>query len=253
MINRQLIDQMRKENPFIPLNDVIYEIIKEEIVLFHLYPNSRVRESVIADNLGISRSPVKDALEHLEAESYVVKTPGSGYRVASFSRAEYTGIMDLAFLLEPYAAGQAAKIMTDDQLDFLYSTAKEMHDLYKEEEKENTNKNYRRMIALEYAFHSSIVSFAQNPLLNQVYDQIKDKLLRYRCYLVYNPPIGMYDALGDDHLVICNVLKLKSRELAEGAMKRHLTISSTVFKDQIVFDKYDNYPNSRLELDRSNY
>lgn len=170
MMTRQLIDQMRKENPFTPLNDVIYEIIKEQIVLFRLHPNSWARESVLAEALGVSRSPVKDALERLENEGYVIKTPGSGYKVAPFSRAEYVNIMDIARLLEPYAAGQAAKIMTDEQLDCLCKVAQEMHDLYKLNEKKATNKSYRRLIDLEYTFHSNIVLFAKNPLLNRVYD-----------------------------------------------------------------------------------
>ena len=64
-MDRKQFDKIRQENPFMPLNDVVHELILQEIISFSVMPGSRVSESSIAQALGISRSPVKAALEKL--------------------------------------------------------------------------------------------------------------------------------------------------------------------------------------------
>ena len=70
-MDRKQFDKIRQENPFMPLNDVVHELILQEIISFSVMPGSRVSESSIAQELGISRSPVKAALEKLAASNYI--------------------------------------------------------------------------------------------------------------------------------------------------------------------------------------
>ena len=64
-MNRRQFEKIRSENPFMPLNDIVHELVLQEIISFSLMPGSRISESSIAQELGISRSPVKAALEKL--------------------------------------------------------------------------------------------------------------------------------------------------------------------------------------------
>lgn len=78
-------EKIRRENPFMPLNDVVHELILQEIISFSLLPGSRVSESSIAQELGISRSPVKAALEKLASNNYI-RIQNSRYYVTEFDK-----------------------------------------------------------------------------------------------------------------------------------------------------------------------
>lgn len=80
----QVIQRLRKENPFMPLQDIIHEILLQEIVTFQLLPGSKINESHVAKTLGVSRSPVNAALQRLAKNQYVEKS--GAYRVASFRK-----------------------------------------------------------------------------------------------------------------------------------------------------------------------
>ncbi len=81
-------EKIRNENPFMPLNDIVHELVLQDIISFAVMPGSRISESSIAQELGISRSPVKAALEKLANNNYV-RIQNSRYYVAEFDRKEY--------------------------------------------------------------------------------------------------------------------------------------------------------------------
>lgn len=65
-------EKIRSGNPFMPLNDIVHELVLQDIISFAVMPGSRISESSIAQELGISRSPVKAALEKLAANNYII-------------------------------------------------------------------------------------------------------------------------------------------------------------------------------------
>ncbi|EHM39276.1 GntR family transcriptional regulator [Anaeroglobus geminatus] len=229
----QVIQRLRKENPFMPLQDIIHEILLQEIVTFQLLPGSKITQSHVAKTLGVSRSPVNAALQRLAKNQYVEKS--GAYRVASFSEKECKDMMELAVQLEAYAAGRAVMIMTDKQLDELYELAY----LLQKKGWENTKRRNicycSETIELERQFHRKIICLADHPLLLAIYDQIKYRLFRYRSYLMYNPPKGYYSIVSKDHLIICDVLKLRNKVMAEAVVQRHVSFAENFLKD--IMDK----------------
>ena len=184
---------MRKRNPFLSLSDIVYDILLQEIVSFRMAPGSRVNESTIAELLGVSRSPVKNALTRLMHNSYVVRQPG--YRVAA---------------------------------DVLYDIAGQLQHICVESG--NLQHRYIDVVDLEYQFHSRIVHLADHPLLEEFYEHIKYKLYRYRSYLNYDPPAGYFEVVGTEHLTICDILKMRDQGMAEAIMRRHLALARAEFK-----------------------
>jgi len=225
-VDKQSVERMRKQNPFLSLSEIVYDILLQEIVSFRLAPGSRVNESTVAEVLGVSRSPVKNALTKLLHNSYVVRQPG--YRVAAFSEKEYTDIAELSELIEPYAAGRAAIAMKGDDLDALYDVAEQLHRICVENG--NLQHRYIDIVDLEYQFHSRIVHLADHPLLEEFYEHIKYKLYRYRSYLNYDPPVGYFEVVGTEHLTICDILKMRDQGMAEAIMRRHLSLARAEFK-----------------------
>lgn len=85
MMDVKQFAKIRKNNPFMPLNDIVHELILQDIISFKMMPGSRISESSIAQELGISRSPVKAALERL-AENNYIRVSNSRYYVAGFDK-----------------------------------------------------------------------------------------------------------------------------------------------------------------------
>ena len=113
-------EKIRNENPFMPLNDIVHELVLQDIISFAVMPGSRISESSIAQELGISRSPVKAALEKLASNNYI-KIQNSRYYVAEFNKKDYDEICDFTEMIETYAAGEAALNITKEQLDLVLS------------------------------------------------------------------------------------------------------------------------------------
>ena len=227
LLDKQQFERLRQQNPFAPLNDIVHMILLQEIVNFRIQPGERINENAIAKQLEISRSPIKFALARLEQEGYVKKQVK--YCVAGFSQKEARDLKELCFLLETYAAGRAAMNMTNEQMAELQKIAQEMHDVCRKADRQDPDSLHRRIMTLEYEFHMKLVELADSPLLSDLYEQIKYKLFRYRSYMIYNPPEGYYKIIETDHLLICSVLKLRDRELAESVLRRHLTFFSKHF------------------------
>lgn len=217
-------EQMRSNNPFMPLNDIVHELILQEIISFRLTPGTRLSESGIAQELGISRSPVKSALEHL-AERKFIRIQNSRYYVADFDEQEYREICDFNMMVEPYATAKAAIHITEQQLEELYAIAYKLRSIYKEAYHSGANYSYARILETELDFHFGVVKASNNRLITQLYEERKYEIWHYRGFLLYSRPEGFFDTCDTDHVLICDLLKLHDDELAAAIARRHLHVS----------------------------
>ena len=229
-MEQNILNKMTEENPFLPLNNAVYEIILQNIISFQFQPGSKINESQIAETLDVSRSPVRDALTRLEKKNYVIKSPGKGFFVSDFTKAEYLSITDLAFMLEPYAAGEAAVRLTEQDLDKLYALADRLGRVYRKP-------NYKDLLDAEFDFHVSLIRKSGNPFVQNIYEDMKYKIFRYRSYLLYNPTPDLFPILTNDHRVICDALKLRDKAIGEATLRRHLSISHRAYMESGFFDK----------------
>lgn len=229
-MGQDIIKKMAEDNPFLPLNDAVYEIILQKIISFQFQPGSKLNESQIAETLDISRSPVRDALNRLEKKNYVTKSPGKGFSVSDFTKAEYLSITDLAFMLEPYAAGEAAIRLTDQDLKTLNTLADTLGQIYRKP-------NYKDLLDAEFDFHVFLIRKSGNPFVLSIYEDMKYKIFRYRSYLLYNPTPNLFPILKNDHSVICDALKLRDKAIGEVTLRRHLSISHRAYMEGNFFNK----------------
>lgn len=224
MMDVKQFAKIRKNNPFMPLNDIVHELILQDIISFKMMPGSRISESSIAQELGISRSPVKAALERL-AENNYIRVSNSRYYVAGFDKKEYDEICDFTLMIESYAAGEAALHITHEQLDELYALAHRLQEIYKEAFHEGKDFVFSKLLDAEIEFHYSVVKASGNSLIIDLYEQMKYRLFRCRSYLLFSRPDGFYDTLDTDHVFICDILKFGDRDMASAAIRRHLGVS----------------------------
>ena len=223
-MNCKQLEKIRSENPFMPLNDIVQELVLPDIISCAVMPGSRISESSIAQGLGISRSPVKAALEKLASNNYI-KIQNSRYYVAEFNKKDYDEICDFTEMIETHAAGEAALNITKEQLDELYDMAHKLQDTYDEAFHKGKDFVFAKLLEQEINFHFSVVKASGNQLITDIYDQMKYRLFRCRSYLLFSRPDGFYDTLDTDHVFICDILKFGDRDMAAAAIRRHLGIS----------------------------
>ena len=223
-VNCKQFEKIRSENPFMPLNDIVHELVLQDIISFAVMPGSRISESSIAQGLGISRSPVKAALEKLASNNYI-KIQNSRYYVAEFNKKDYDEICDFTEMIETHAAGEAALNITKEQLDELYDMAHKLQDTYDEAFHKGKDFVFAKLLEQEINFHFSVVKASGNQLITDIYDQMKYRLFRCRSYLLFSRPEGFYDTIDTDHVFICDILKFGDRDMAAAAIRRHLGVS----------------------------
>ncbi len=222
----KIIVQKLNENPFRPLVDIVYEILLDEIINFNYLPGTKIVESKIAENLGISRTPVRDAIGILEKEGFIEKS-GKCAIVAPFDANDYFDLNNFRYVLEPLAAGYAAQRITDKELEKLFGYAQKVEYAYKSGE-------YKEMFKAENDFHEYIMICSKNKYLIEAYDNIHPQMKRYRVYITADA--SLYNFLCDEHYFIYNSIKLKNKEIAEAALRRHISLLTTKSADEMYID-----------------
>lgn len=156
---------VRRGNPSI--REKAYLLIQRKIALGHLAPGSAVSEIPLAEELGSSRTPIREALGQLVAEGLLEQTPNRGTVVVHFGRQDIVDLYELREALEVYAVGKAARQpSTPQEFQRLQDFTNEILALKKELEdgplSELDDKQMRRFIACDLGFHTLLLRMASN-------------------------------------------------------------------------------------------
>ena len=148
-------------------------------------PDERLIEEQLAERLGVSRTPVRQALTMLEAEGLVEITPNRGATVCSFSIEDVWDIYDLRAVLEGHAARRAAGRIERRELKRLQELAVEMEGLpgrFDDHEEE-----IRALVALNQEFHGTIVQASRNRRLEHLINRTVEIPLMFKAFFWYTP------------------------------------------------------------------
>jgi DNA-binding GntR family transcriptional regulator len=148
-------------------------------------PDERLVEEQLAERLGVSRTPVRQALTMLEAEGLVEIAPNRGATVCSFSIADVWDIYDLRAVLEGHAARRAAGRIVDGELGRLRELTGEMEGLagrFEDHEEET-----RTLVGLNQEFHGIIVEAGRNRRLQHLINRTVEIPLMFKAFFWYTP------------------------------------------------------------------
>lgn len=214
-----------------PLREIVYEQLKMQILTGRITPGTRMMEVELADEMGVSRTPVREAIRKLEKEGLVVIEPRRGAYASDISVKDMVDTLEVREDLEGLAASIAAKKITEEEDADLEEITREYNDAIKAGDMEN-------IIHFDEMFHKRIVGLTGNKTLIQLSETVQELALRFR-YLYYddfsryeNMPVehkNIIDAIrsGDSEKarIICDshVKKLKEFVITEGetAFKEH--------------------------------
>jgi len=202
------------------LSELTYEALKERILDQKLEPGARLNIDAIAKSLGVSSSPVREALARLEAERLVVLELYSGYSVAPHPSAGYLRqLLDFRLLIEGWCArtgaarGNPATVRLLGTLVERMGETKRLAARYQE---------YRRSAQADAQFHQAIVDSAANPVMSEVYASKHAHLLMTRLFINRADAGRPADAVIGEHRAIFQAFRAGDGAAAEKAVRRHL-------------------------------
>jgi DNA-binding GntR family transcriptional regulator len=149
-----------------PLVDKIYNIIEDNIITMHLPPESPLTEENIARVLGVSRSPVREALTRLESSGLVVRKIGKGRVVASFTEQEIIDNYEVWEIIESSAGGLACLAARDADYEKIDDVLNQMKGLT------GAGDDFYLYRQLNYRFHAAMVNPCPNKALVKIYETV---------------------------------------------------------------------------------
>lgn len=224
-MEKNRLRQIMNSNPDGKLRDMVAELLYDDIVSLRIAPGSRLNVNQIAAALGISRTPVAEAVANLAEIGFVVSRPGqSGSFVLDLNLVDMINLYRVRSAIESEAAALCAHAATDDVVRELSLLA----DAFKESV---LKRDIRGMKDTDMPFHRLIIESCGNPYIIQTYELILPKLTMYQSSMLRflvnderddNPwiPSVIYN-----HTSIVSAIRMRMPEVARQTMADHVTTS----------------------------
>lgn len=207
----------------LPLTVNAYNTIKQQIIDLHLKPGEIVLAQNLAKSLGISRTPVREALVRLTHEGLVEHANGRKFRITEITLESILEMYEIREALEITAIKEVSKRCTEEMVAHLREIISKMKKMLKE-------KDYDAFFDLDLAFHTYIIEQHGNKTMLKMLDQLHDQVQRIR-YLTLNIE-GRVSHTIDEHELICRAMEKCDQKGAVKAITEHFNNCEQDF-DQI--------------------
>lgn len=199
-----------------PAAEAAYLAIRARIISGDLTDGDRLKEQSLASEMGLSRTPVRQAITRLIHEGFVERGEGYSTRVAHFPEDELDQIFEIRRRLECYAAERAAELASDAQIAELDRLTQEMEALSPPE----TKADYERISTINTAFHRTISEAACSPRLMAVLSMAVDVGIVSRTYHSYSKSDLIRSAR--HHRELVDAIRSRSPDWASSVMSSHV-------------------------------
>lgn len=160
-------------NEYLPLRDVVFNTLRQAILKGELEPGERLMEIQLADRLGVSRTPIREAIRKLELEGLVLMIPRKGAEVAKISEKSLRDVLEVRRSLEELAIELACQRMTEEDISQL-GTAQEAF------RKAVHQGDPMKIAETDEAYHDIIYNGTSNNRLVQILNNLREQMYRYR-------------------------------------------------------------------------
>ena len=217
-----------KMDEYLPLRDVVFNTLRNAILTGELSPGERLMEIKLADKLGVSRTPIREAIRKLELEGLVVNTPRKGAEVANISAEDLRDVLEVRRSLEVLAISLACDKMTDETLELLYENI----DAFKHSIDAKATSD---IASVDVTFHDIIYKATGNNRLIQILNNISEQMYRYRFEYIKNKE--SWNRLVEEHLNIYEAIKNRDKDLAVKSILLHIDNQERDIRKKMGFDK----------------
>lgn len=209
-----VLDRDALNRDTLPLSDAVYAAISQALRGGKFTANSRLVESELAAALGVSRTPVRDALRRLESDGLVHSEPNRGYVVADLME-DVAHVFLIRERLEGLAAGMAAETITRPELEDLDRLQGEMEMLVSE-----SPTNIERLVELNGRLHQRITEASRSPRLIKLIERLHPQYMSYQVLRLYTDEERRQSIR--EHREVLDALWQRDSETAEHVINRHL-------------------------------
>ena len=224
MVSKMTEDLTLNMDAYLPLRDVVFNTLREAILKGELKPGERLMELQLAAKLGVSRTPIREAIRMLEQEGLAVTIPRKGAEVAKMTEKDMEDVLQIREALDELAAKIACEQISEEQLEELVAT---MHEF---EESTKTD-NVKKIAEADGKFHDIIYQSTGNPKLVNMLNNLREQMYRYR--VEYLKDENNYPTLMKEHKDIVEGLVRKNKTQVTETMHQHVKNQAVAVKAMI--------------------
>ena len=218
-------------NEYMPLRELVFTTLRQAILKGEIQPGERLMEIQLAEKMGVSRTPIREAIRKLANEGLVTMIPRKGAIVAGISEKMLMDVLQVRMTLEKMAYECAFKFITDEQIEELKEAEKEFEESVK-------NNDLVQIAEIDEKFHFIIYSAAQNDKLKEILTNLRENMYRYRMEYAKNKESR--DQLIKEHNEMIETLI--KRDSVEGLKidEQHIKNQEKVILEKIEEDAANN-------------
>ena len=200
-------------NEYLPLRDVVFNTLRRAIITGEFAPGERLMEISLANRLGVSRTPVREAIRKLELEGLVIMIPRKGAQVAKITEKSLRDVIEIRCVLEEFAASLACERITEEGKEKL----KEAHQQFEDAEQ---SRDILDIVEKDEKFHDAIFQATSNDKLITIINNLREQFYRYR--MEYVRDIEQHSVLVTEHENLLHAIFNHDSETAKQIMRTHL-------------------------------
>lgn len=213
-----------------PASAVAAALIRDAITQGRLEPGARLKEENLAAELGLSRTPVREALVLLQSEGLVEAVPNRGAFVRSYDADDLRDMYELRALLEGFAARRAAERISDTQLKALRASCSRFERLVARAG-QPTTATVRELVRENAVFHDAVLAAAGNERLAVMVRQVVAIPLVYKSYVWYTQDQVRSSARA--HALLVRAFEQRHAARAESLMREHIHAARDVLAEHV--------------------
>lgn len=207
-------DMMQQNmDEYLPLRDVVFKTLRQAILTGELKPGERLMEIHLADRLGVSRTPIREAIRKLELEGLVTMIPRRGAEVAQISASNLKDVLEVRQALDALGVELACERITEEGLEAL----REACDYFAQV---TSTKDATVITKADVALHDVIIAATGNERLQQMISNLSEQMYRYR--FEYIKDSSYHALLIEEHRRIYESIAARDKERAVKEIQQHI-------------------------------
>ncbi len=215
-------------NEFLPLRDVVFNTLRQAILTGELKPGERLMEIHLANKLGVSRTPIREAIRKLELEGLVTMIPRRGAEVAQITEKSMNDVLEVRRALDALCVELACERITQEDMGRLKQACEAFEAAVR-------TRDVKKIARADVELHDIIVQATGNQRLVQLIHNLSEQMYRYR--FEYIKDASQHQRLIDEHRMIYESIVKKDREAASQAAHVHIDNQKKAIIAQIRSEK----------------
>ncbi len=211
-------------NEFLPLRDVVFNTLRQAILRGELKPGERLMEIQLANKLGVSRTPIREAIRKLELEGLVLMIPRRGAEVAEITEKSLRDVLEVRAALEELAVDLACDRISSEDIENLKEAAKEF-------EAALQGGDVTEYAEADVKFHDIIYLATDNQRLIQLLYNLREQMYRYRVEYLKRTEVLPILLAEHEHIISC--IEKHDKEAAKVAISTHIENQAKTVSDTI--------------------